>query len=188
MRLFTTPQQAARSLKRGELLVYPTESVWGIGCDPFSQRAFEALLEVKNRPADKGVILLADTPARFAHCTKHLSPADLAKLKSGWLNQKSRATSFLVKPAPDSIPQWIMGSHETVALRVTPHWQISQLIAAFGAPIISTSCNLSGEPTARSLEEAMDIFGSAVTYFEGNTLGFEKPSRLIDLHSGKQLR
>ena len=81
-----------------------------------------------------------------------------------------------------------MGSHETVALRVTPHWQISQLIAAFGAPIISTSCNLSGEPTARSLEEAMDIFGGAVTYFEGNTLGFEKPSRLIDLHSGKQLR
>ncbi|MEH6648795.1 MAG: Sua5/YciO/YrdC/YwlC family protein [Motiliproteus sp.] len=172
-------------LRHGGVIGYPTEAVWGLGCDPYQRDAVERLLVLKQRPVEKGLILVAAGLDQIDGLVRPLSAAQRAKLKLSWPGP----TTWLI-PDPDNlIPRWIKGQHGSVAVRVSDHLQISALCRAFGGPLVSTSANLAGQASARSVAEVRQSFGRQLDFLLPGALGSrDQPSTIRDLCSGSTLR
>ena len=201
--------QAAHWLKQGQLLAYPTESVWGIGCDPFNQQAVIQLLTIKQRPIEKGMIVVTDSPSRLTALLAGLTAVERQTVLDSWQNDSINATAKqahtwllpIPKNLPITIPSWITGAHDSVAVRVIDHPLIKQLCAQMVSVsnpygfVVSTSCNPSGQPPARSLSEAKSYFSDdqlhlnkSVGYLQGETLGYQLPSQIGDALTGQIIR
>jgi L-threonylcarbamoyladenylate synthase len=178
-------KQAVSMLHRGGVIGYPTEAVWGLGCDPYRRDAVERLLQLKQRPVNKGLILVAAGMDQLAPLIRPLSPGQQAQLTLSWPGP----TTWLI-PDPDNlIPRWIKGDHGSVAVRVSDHAQVVALCRAFGGPLVSSSANLSGQDAARSLTEVRQHFGRKLDYLlPGALSGRDQPSTIRDLCSGATLR
>lgn len=185
----TSVAEAAQCLAQGQILAYPTEAVWGLGCDPFNEQAFLQILKFKQRPIEKGVILLAGQISQVEHLLAPLDPEMRERVIQSWsLNTNTdRATTWLLE-ADDQIPTWIKGQHPKVAIRVTNHPLCIALCNAFNGFIVSTSANPAGEMPARSLQEANQYFGSALNYLNGDLGLSQRPSKIIDATSGEIIR
>lgn len=198
--------QAATWLKEGKLLAYPTESVWGIGCDPFNQLAVEQLLKIKQRPIDKGMIVVTDSAARIEPLLEKLSVEHRQIVLDSWRvlpNAVAQQAHTWLLPLFQSlsvpIPSWITGAHTSVAVRVIAHPLVQQLCAQLMSPhnpygfIVSTSCNPSGQWPALSLAQAQAYFvesdvAESVAYLQGDTLGYQLPSQIHDALTGQIIR
>lgn len=201
--------QAAHWLKKGQLLAYPTESVWGIGCDPFNQRAVIQLLTIKQRPVEKGMIVVTDSPSRLTALLEVLTVVERQTVLDSWQDDTINATAKqahtwllpIPQNLPITIPSWITGAHDSVAVRVIDHPLIKQLCAQMVSVsnpygfIVSTSCNPSGQPPALSLNEAKRYFldahlhlNQSVGYLQGETLGYQLPSQIGDALTGEIIR
>ncbi|MFZ2553569.1 L-threonylcarbamoyladenylate synthase, partial [Psychrobacter urativorans] len=166
----SSPNKAAQWLNSGKLLAYPTESVWGIGCNPFNQSAVEQLLAIKQRPIDKGMIVVTDHIDRIAPLLNALTSAQRQSIIDSWqMMANQQAQTWLLPLSTElsvPIPSWITGAHNSVAVRVIAHPLIKQLCSQMVSAdnpygfIVSTSCNPSGQPPALSLEEAHRYFFS----------------------------
>jgi len=177
--------QAAARLLAGEVLAYPTEAVWGLGCDPENEDATLRLLAIKERPVDKGLILIAGSLEQVAHLLASLTDHQRQAVEATWPGP----TTWLIPDSDSLVPSWIKGEHHSVAIRVTAHPLASQLCLAFGRPLVSTSANLTGHPAARTAEEVLTQLGSRIDGLVPGALGQEAgPSRIIDLISGATLR
>lgn len=176
---------AARALKAGEVLAYPTESVWGLGCDPSSEAAMKRLLVLKQRPLEKGVILIASDLDQVAHLLAPL-PADMRQAAEAlWPG----FVTCLLPDIANQVPTWIRGKHTSVAVRVSLHPSVQALCRAFGGPIVSTSCNPAGRPPARTRLEARRYFHQSLRQFmAGTTLQQARPSPILDLETGQYVR
>ena len=185
----TSVAEAAACLKQGQVLAYPTEAVWGLGCDPHNEQAFHQILQLKQRPIEKGVILLAGHISQVEHLLKALTPEIRERVVASWTNRSvsERATTWLL-PASEDIPGWIKGKHPKVAVRVTTHPLCVALCQAFGGFIVSTSANPAGLEPARSLQDAMRYFGQDLNYLNGDLGLSQKPSRIIDAVTGEIIR
>ncbi|EKF74303.1 Sua5/YciO/YrdC/YwlC family protein [Alcanivorax hongdengensis A-11-3] len=174
---------AADILRHGGLVAYPTEAVYGLGCDPFDEAAVMRLLAVKQRPVAKGLILLAaDLPQLLPYIK--VTAAQQAKLASSW----PAPVTFLVE-ASERVPAWVRGEHAKVAVRVSAHPLARQLAALAGGPIISTSANISGRPSARNRFQVARQLGEQVDFVvTGDCDRASKPSTIIDLETGRTLR
>lgn len=185
----TSVAEAAECLRTGQVLAYPTEAVWGLGCDPMNEQAFLHILHLKQRPIEKGVILLAGQISQVEHLLDTLRPEIRNQVLASWSNRQptERATTWLL-PTDEQIPGWIKGQHSKVAVRVTTHPLCAALCKAFQGFIVSTSANPSGREPARSLQQAYQYFGSELNYLNGD-LGFsQEPSRIIDAVTGEIIR
>ncbi len=185
----TSVAEAAECLRAGQVLAYPTEAVWGLGCDPMNEQAFLEILRLKQRPIEKGVILLASQIAQVEHLLSTLRPEIREQVIASWTdrNPAERATTWLL-PADQQIPSWIKGNHPQVAVRVTTHPLCIALCNAFQGFIVSTSANPAGLEPARSLQQATQYFGTELNYLNGD-LGFsQEPSRILDAVSGAVIR
>jgi L-threonylcarbamoyladenylate synthase len=186
MAVETSPAQAAEVLRHGGLVVYPTEAVWGLGCDPCSPAALQRLLEVKQRAQAKGLIVIADSLARLAPylALDALPAARRAAVLGSWPGPHTWAL-----PCSELAPAALRGAHDTLAARVTAHPIAAALCAAFGAPVVSTSANLSGEPPART-RAALDprLLAAVDAVVAGETGGLERPTPIRDARSGELLR
>ncbi|MGB5323974.1 MAG: Sua5/YciO/YrdC/YwlC family protein [Pseudomonadales bacterium] len=172
------------ALGRGELIAYPTEAVWGLGCDPYNEEAVASLLAIKRRPAAKGLILVAADASQLAPLRAGLTDAQWRKLVA----TTRQPTTWLV-PNNGTLPLWICGAHDNVAVRLSSHPVIAALCAGFGEPIVSTSANPTGLPPARNELSARRYFRNGIAaYVAGATGGAKQPSRIIDLCSGERLR
>lgn len=207
-------RQAATWLSQGQLLAYPTESVWGLGCDPFNQAAVMRLLTIKQRPMDKGMIVVTDSAERLLPLLAHLTPHQRHSILDSWTiapdSAHKQAHTWLL-PLPQAlnipIPTWITGAHHSVAVRVIAHPLIQKLCAQMLSThnpygfIVSTSCNPSGQPPALSLQQAQAYFmnnninkdssnapAEAVVYLQGETLGYQLPSQIHDALTAKVIR
>ncbi len=179
-----TVEQAAQCLNEGKVIAYPTEAVFGLGCDPGNEAAVRELLAMKGRPASAGLILIADQFDRFVPYIGSLSEALLQRAWSSWPGP----VTWLF-PRAQSVPDWLAGRHETIALRLTAHPVCRDLCAAFGGAIVSTSANPSLSEPARSVEQVDGYFGSALGGIVEGALGAEeKPSEIRDLLSGAVIR
>lgn len=185
----TSVAEAAQCLKQGQVLAYPTEAVWGLGCDPYNEQAFLEILRLKQRPIEKGVILLASHIHQVEALLEHLEPSIRAQVIESWSNRSAteRATTWLL-PATDSIPTWIKGNHPKVAVRVTTHPLCVALCHAFNGFIVSTSANPAGLTPARSLQEAMHYFKDELNYINGDLGLSNAPSRILDAETGVVIR
>ncbi len=179
-------QQAIVALQAGRVIAYPTEGVWGLGCDPFNEQAVQTLLDLKQRPVDKGVILIAADVAQVDDYLVQLTAAQRQHVLASWQPGLPAAT-WLV-PLTEDIPVWISGQHDRVAIRVTQHAQTQALCRAFGGVIVSTSANLSGAPAALDSATVRRYFADQVLIVDGETGGAISPSTIRDALTGQVIR
>jgi len=181
-----TPIEAVDVLRRGGIVAYPTEGVWGLGCDPCDEAAVMRLLALKQRPVEKGLILIAGALAQFDGLLDWQAlPNDRAEaMFATWPGPHT-----WIVPTTGRVPHWITGAHDGVAARVSAHPQVIALCEAFGGPLVSTSANLSGAPPPKSLD-AFDarLRGRIDGIVDGHTGGLERPTPIRDARSGAVLR
>ncbi|PTQ88905.1 L-threonylcarbamoyladenylate synthase [Agitococcus lubricus] len=177
-------RSAVSVLKQGGVLAYPTEAVWGLGCDPYNQQAVERLLALKQRPMTKGLILIAGSIAQAEPYLTLLTAEERQTVINSW-----PAAKTWVVPVDPSFPIWIRGEHLSVAIRVSAHPPVQALCHAFGGVIISTSANLAGKKTAKNPLQIVSVFGNGVDYiFPAALGGLTKPSQIRDARTGAILR
>lgn len=176
-------QRAARIIKRGGVIAYPTEAVWGLGCNPWNQAAVLRTLALKRRCVSKGLIMVAASSEQFSSLLEHLPEDILASVLSSWPGPNT----WLV-PHRDQLPRWVTGRHATVALRVSSHPLVQQLCQLTG-PLISTSANPAGRPAATSRLRIEQYFSGQLDAVLNAPLGGDnEPSCIRDALSGLVIR
>jgi L-threonylcarbamoyladenylate synthase len=177
-------KRAAAILHQGGIVAYPTEGVWGLGCDPDNGDAVMRLLDIKQRDWRKGLILIAASFEQLAPYIAAPPPKVLKRLRATWPGP----VTWLL-PARESTPSWLRGAHRTLAVRVTAHPAAAALCRRFGGALVSTSANLAGRPAARSHLRVLRRFGDAVDYIvPGATGGLMRPTEIRDASSGAVVR
>jgi L-threonylcarbamoyladenylate synthase len=172
-----------RVLNKGGVIAYPTESVFGLGCDPNNLQALEKILRIKRRPAAKGLIILVSD---ISQAEPFIQPLIQDQIKQ--LNQKQpRATTWLI-PRKPNLSTLLCGNHEKLAVRITDH-PIAKAICEFNnSALVSTSCNLSGRPEMKTMLEVRNKVGAQIDHVVNGSCGKQKPSQIIDLETGQILR
>jgi len=174
----------ARTIHAGGIVAYPTEAVYGLGCDPCNEQAVRRLLALKRRPMYKGLILIAADFAQLAPFLQPLAPADQARLAATWPGPYT----WLI-PARTDTPRWLRGRHDTLAVRVTAHPLAAALCRACGHPLVSTSANRSGRPPARTALAVRRQLGCDLDdLLPGLTGGAAQPTEIRDLRTGRVAR
>lgn len=176
-------RRAAGLLHAGGVVAYPTEAVFGLGCDPRNPAAVERLLAIKHRPAAKGLILIA---ADFDQLLPFIEPPDpelQRRLDATWPGP----VTWLLPARADAIP-WVRGAHDTLAVRVTAHAGAAALCRAFGGALVSTSANRLGQPPARTPLQVRLRCDGVDQVLHGPTGGRRKPTEIRDARSGAQIR
>lgn len=191
--LFATADEAYRWLTLGNVLAYPTESVWGLGCDAFNEEAVEKLLLLKHRDKDKGLIVLTDSAATVKDFWQPLPQTRQQQILHSWQQKRQASTWLFALPEGIDMPKWLVGAHKNLGIRPIAQPKIAsvcRLLAqnrAYGF-LVSTSCNPNAQKPAISFDEAYGYFGNKVAYLMGETLGFDKPSQILDAATGVRLR
>lgn len=176
--------EAARVLRRGGLVAYPTEAVFGLGCDPRDPAALKRLLTLKGRPAMKGLILIAAEVRQLEAWVQPLPPAAAERVCRSWPGP----VTWLI-PARSGVSPLLRGAHESLAVRVTAHPVAAALARAFGGALVSTSANPAGAEPAREIDALRARFGDAIDYYLAGPLGDrDRPSEIRDALSGEILR
>lgn len=177
-------RSAVRELNAGGVIAYPTEGVWGLGCDPFDPFAVAQIYALKQRSAAKGLILVAAGIDQLAPFLMELTASEVDRISTGWPGP----ITWLV-PHGDTVPAWVTGGSPVVALRVSAHPIVAALCSAFGGPVVSTSANPSGQPPARNALQARQYFADGLDYVLPGALGGQLgPTPIKDLRSGRILR
>lgn len=177
---------AADALRRGGVIAYPTEAVWGLGCDPFDLAAVLRLLAIKQRPVDKGLILIAGALVQLDGLLDWdaLPAARRDAVITSWPGPHT-----WIVPATDRVPRWITGDHHGVAVRVSAHPVVIALCKAFGGPLVSTSANLTGQAPAFGRDAlAPALLAQVDGVVAGETGGLTAPTAIRDARTGAQLR
>jgi L-threonylcarbamoyladenylate synthase len=174
-------KKAARILLDGGVIAYPTEGVYGLGCIPEDAAAVARILEIKNRDADMGLVLIV---------------SDIEQLED-WIEVPEGATldssadkpvTWIV-PATDEAPYWIRGRHESIAVRQTKHPVARALCEATDSALVSTSANVSGRQPVHNVHQLRRQFGELVDYIVPGKLGSAGgASEIRDVATGKILR
>jgi L-threonylcarbamoyladenylate synthase len=176
--------RAVSVLYNGGVIAYPTEAVWGLGCDPADESAVTRLLSLKRRPVDKGLILVASNEAQLAWLLADLSKDQRQRLRQSWPGP----VTWLL-PHRGRVPQWIHGDHETVAVRVSSHPIVRALCDSWGGALVSTSANRAGCNAALHQYQVRRYFGRGLDFVVPGTLGAAgRPSQIRELASGRIIR
>lgn len=172
------------TLDRGGVIAYPTEAVWGLGCDPSNPHAVEEILRLKRRPVHKGLILVAASMQQLDFLLHDLPEPLLQKLTSSWPG----ANTWLV-PHKGRVSPLVTGKHPSVAVRVSAHPIVKQLCEGFGGPIVSTSANPQGLSAAKSQMQVRRYFSrESLSYASGVVGGRTAPSLIRDLLTDTVIR
>lgn len=185
MKQLISLMQAVALLKTGGIIAYPTESVFGLGCDPDNEQAVQAILTIKQRPIEKGLILIADNYQQL-----------LPYIDDNQLTQAQKALAFATWPGPftwlmpkkSSTPYFLTGQFDTIAVRVSAHPLVKQLCQAYGKAIVSTSANRSGQPATKTAEEVYAQLSSHIAIIDGPVGNSLKPSEIRDIFTGELIR
>lgn len=172
------------ALRAGGVIAYPTEGVWGLGCDPRREAALLRLLALKRRDWRKGLVLIA---ADFAQLEPYVERPSKSALKRAFDTWPGPAT-WVFPCAADASPL-LTGERHSIAVRVTAHPIAAELCAAFGGALVSTSANLADRPPARSATEVRLAFRNALDAIVPGALGgLDKPTPIRHVVSGMILR
>lgn len=176
--------EAIKVLTDGGIIAYPTEAVYGLGCDPFNETAVRRLLAIKQRSVEQGLILIAADWQQVAHLVKAVPSGKMAEIEATWPGP----VTWLF-PASSLVPTWIRGQHTSIAIRIIGHSIAKQLCQRFNKPIVSTSANLSGQTALRDTINVKLVFNNKIDYIlPGRVSGSNKPSEIRDAITGKIIR
>ena len=178
--------QALHALRSGEVIAYPTEGVFGVGCDPDNPQAINKLLKLKQRPVEKGLILIAASYQQLKPYIDEtqLTPVQLQQVKQSWPG----AITWIM-PSSAKVSPWVCGQFDSVAVRVTDHPLVQKMCNAFAKPLTSTSANLTGQsPCLTSQQVRQQLGHQLAVVLDGQTGGREKPSEIRDARTSQVLR
>ncbi len=179
-----TAEEAAKRLHAGEVIAYPTEAVFGLGCDPENEAAVLKLLSLKHRPVSAGLILIGSAIEQFSNWIGPVSESALQRARASW-----PGPTTWIFPRGSRAPDWITGAHDSLAIRVTAHSPSIALCEAFGGPVVSTSANPRSCEPARTVGELENYFGEFIAgTLEGALGGRKRPSEIRDVRQNHVLR
>ena len=179
--------QAVNVLHQGGVIAYPTEAVYGLGCDPKNLSAVKKILDLKQRKKEKGLILIASD---FEQLKSYISPLEKViedKILDSW--QEKRAAITWLVPVNKDISIYLKGQFDTLAVRVSHHPAVKELCNKFAGAIISTSANIATQEAARTAEDVKKIFADKIDFIiEGETDINAQPSEIRDALTDKVIR
>ena len=177
-------QAAVDILRCGGIVAYPTESVYGLGCDPKNESALQNLIALKHRDGSKGMIIIA---SNYAQIARFIAPHG-NRLKR-LLCASSPTPATWVVDAAEGLSPLLTGGRTTLAVRITDHPVAASLCRLFGGPITSTSANVSRRPPARSAVDVRAQFPRGIDWLVEGTIGeLDQPTQIIDARTGAILR
>jgi L-threonylcarbamoyladenylate synthase len=171
------------------VFAYPTEAVYGLGCNPFDQTAVNRILSIKQRPASQRFILIASDWSQIENLIDldkihRINPKLLLPVKQSWPGPVT-----WVFPASDNAPEWLVDANQTIALRITAHPIASKLCKIAEIPLISTSANISGKTPCRSFDQTKEQLGSLVNdVIDGSVDLLSSPTPIRDVLTGEYFR
>ncbi len=178
-------KEAVKILRQGGVILYPTDTIWGIGCDATNEYAVDRVFEIKNRPANKSMIAIVDNPQRLAIYTDQMPDVvwDLLELTTEPLT--------VIYPNGKNLAPNAINEDGSIAFRVTHEDISNSLCYLLGKPIISTSANISGEPTPQLFSQITETIKSQVDYiipFRQEDTVSAQPSKIIKIDKNGAFR
>jgi len=175
-------RHAAHIVKNGGVIAYPTDTIYGLGCDPFDPDAIEKINRIKQRPLNKHFILLAGDVKQL----RRLIQINTDQEKT--LTQNTLPTSWIVKASEDA-PSWLTDSSGNLTIRISNDDNVQRLCRALGHAIISTSANISGKSPAKNSFALHKYFHHKVDkILLANKKPSAKASRIIRLCDNQIIR
>jgi L-threonylcarbamoyladenylate synthase len=176
-------RQAIKTLRSGGVIAYPTEAVFGLGCDPWDEAAVNRILDIKQRPWHKGLILIASDFNQLTDFIEPLPPETLQQIEATWPGP----VTWLL-PAKDTTPNYLTGEHATIAVRITAHPLARELCKAAGHALVSTSANIAGMPPAKNHRQVRWQLPEVNAIVTGHCGKATQPSQIRDAQTGTILR
>lgn len=170
--------KALEVLKSGGVILYPTDTIWGLGCDATNPEAVEKLLKIKNRPAEKSLIVLLDVDNKLQSYV-----AEIPDVAYDLIEYAENPLTVIFSGAKNLAPN-VINADGSVGIRIVKHDFCTPLIQRFRKPIVSTSANLSGQPSPKYFDDMDPEILDAVDYvvdFEQENRSNKKPSTIIKL-------
>lgn len=178
-------QAAEEELLLGNVILYPTDTVWGIGCDAVSTEAVRKIFEIKERDSSKAMILLVADEKMLQHYVKNI-PADFSK----WVKEQERPTTYVFSE-PQNLPAEVLAADGTVAIRIVDDEFCHRLIRQIDRPLVSTSANISGEPSPASYNDVSDAIKQRVDFvvnWRRDDAMSSRPSRIVKINPDGSLQ
>ncbi|MCW8900549.1 MAG: L-threonylcarbamoyladenylate synthase [Gammaproteobacteria bacterium] len=180
-------EQAIKVLQQGGIIAYPTEAVYGLGCNPDDLAAVKKILRIKQREKDKGLILIAASFDQIKPYIQVLEKNIEEKLLVSW-RDSAKPITWLV-PVKNEISDYLTGQFDTLAVRVSKHPLVKELCEKFGGAIVSTSANRAKQEAARTSDQVEEIFEDEIDFIlEGETDPNAQPSEIRDALTNKVIR
>ena len=182
MKIFSQITNARQLINHGGVIAYPTEAVYGLGCDPFNKEAVKRIIAIKRRSFSKGLIVLIADWSQLELLTSSIDNNLLDRVKETWPGHVT-----WVFPKSKLVHEYLSGEQDSIAIRMTAH-PIARALCVDG-PIVSTSANINGQDPAMDLAELMRQFPQGIdACISGDLGGANQPSTIYDVLSGQRLR
>ncbi|VBB45624.1 Translation factor SUA5 [uncultured Paludibacter sp.] len=173
--------KALEILRSGGVILYPTDTIWGIGCDATNKKAVEKIYQIKKRAETKSMLVLLDSPAKLNAYVEEIPDMawDLIELTTKPLT--------IIYPNARNLAENLIGEDRSIGIRITTEEFSKKLCERFRKPIVSTSANISGEKSPAFFDDISDEIKFAVDYivdYRRNDKTLSKPSSIIKLGIG----
>ncbi|BDF56432.1 MULTISPECIES: L-threonylcarbamoyladenylate synthase [Butyricimonas] len=177
-------RKACEILKNGGIILYPTDTIWGIGCDATNEVAVKRVYELKHREDSKAMLVLLDDVGKLA---SYVEVPDVAYE----LLEVNDKPMTIIYPNAKNLAKNLIAQDRTIGIRITSEIFTKSLLYRFRKPIVSTSANISGEPSPRCFAEISDAVKTAVDYvvdFRQEETTNPAPSSIIKLGVGGEIQ
>lgn len=170
--------KALEVINNGGVILYPTDTIWGLGCDATNAAAVDKLLKIKNRPAEKSLIVLLDVDSKLQSYVK-----EIPEVAYDLIEYAENPLTIIFSDAKNLAAN-VINADGSVGIRIVKHDFCTPLIQRFRKPIVSTSANLSGKPSPKFFDDIDPEILDAVDYvvdFEQENRNIKKPSTIMKL-------
>ncbi len=179
--LETEINKSVELLRKGKVILYPTDTIWGLGCDATQPKAVQKIYKIKERKDSKSLIVLLDDENKLSNYVKEIPPIAFDLL------QNATSPLTIVYPHARNLPKKIIADDGSIAIRIVQGDYCKEVIRRLGKPLVSTSANISGEPAPKTFEQISETLKQKVDYVVGvyrTRIKAVKPSTLIKLEEG----
>lgn len=176
-------EQVVAVLRDGKTILYPTDTIWGLGCDATNASAVDQIFEIKNRPKEKSLIILVDSLEMLKQYV------DIDENTANLITSFELPTT-VIYPHPRGLAANAINETNTIAIRIVNHPFCKEVIRLFGKPIVSTSANISGEPSPAHFDEISSKIKEEVDYTvdkKYDTSIYKFPSKLIRFNEDRSI-